>query len=445
MRQNLSSFIFGQRVERQLPGRVQLAIDRQQDQSEILIGWAQLMLIGFFIALYALAPRPVDRTAFAPVPYVLSAFLLASMVRLSCAYHVRIPAWALIGSAFLDIALLLGLIWSFHLQYGQPLSFSLKAPTLLYVFIFIALRTLRFDASYVIAVGLAAAVGWMAMVCNAILAAGPGNEITRDYVGYLTSNAILIGGEVDKIITILLVTSILAVGLIRSRRLLIRSVADAAIARDLTRFVAPEVATRVRSSEREIQPGDGDVTTATVLFSDIEKFSTLSERLDPHGLMMLLNEYFAEVAAIVDREGGVITMFQGDAMLVTFNSAKPNSDHAAAGLRAALAIQQLTCRRSFGPSVMLRTRCGLSTGEMVSGAVGAADRLYFTVYGDEVNIAARLEQLNKQYGTYVLATEQCVRAAGRAFATRVIGEVQVRGREAPVTVHAPELPPSPTP
>ncbi len=442
MRESLSGFIFGQRVEGQLPGRVQQAIDRQQDQAEILIGWAQLLLIGFFIGLYALAPRPADMTAFAPVPYVLSAFLLVNVVRLSCAYRFRLPASALVASAVLDIALLLGLIWSFHLQYHQPLSFSLKAPTLLYVFIFIALRALRFDASYVIAVGLAAALGWTAMVCEAVLTAGPGNDITRDYVEYLTSNAILVGGEVDKIITILLVTGILAVGLIRTQRLLVRSVVDSALARDLTRFVAPEVATRVRSADREIQPGDGEVTTATVLFSDIEKFSTLSERLDPRALMAMLNEYFAAIATLVDREGGVITMFQGDAMLVTFNSARPNKDHAAAALRAAIAIQELTCRRAFGDGLILRTRCGLSTGEMVSGAVGAADRLYFTVYGDDVNVAARLEQLNKQYGTYILATEQCVQAAGGSFATRVIGQVQVRGRETPVVVHALDVAPS---
>lgn len=438
----VSSFIFGDRIDGKLPDRVRLAIDRQQEQAEILIGWTQLLLIGFFIALYEIAPKPENGTAFMPVPFVLGAFLLVTLIRLRCAYRFRLPGWLLIGSAILDIALLLGLIWSFHRQYGQPPSFSLKAPTLLYVFIFISLRALRFDATSVIAVGLAAAAGWIVLVGDAIFATA-GSEITRDYVAYLTSNMILIGGEVDKVITILLVTGILAVTLIRGRRLLIRSVIDAAVARDLTRFVAPEIAKRVRSAEREIQPGDGDVTTATILFCDIEKFSSISERLDPRELVAMLNEYFAALASIADRENGVITMFQGDAMLVTFNSARPNPDHAAAGLRTALAIQELTCRRTFGPGMILRTRCGLSTGEIVSGAVGASQRLYFTVYGDDVNVAARLEQLNKQFGTYVLATEQCLSAAGDAFAARSIGAIQVRGRDAPVTVYAPELTPTP--
>lgn len=446
MWKRISRFIFGERTAGQLPERVRLGIEQQQDQSEILIGWAQLLLITFFIALYLVSPKPPDGMAFTPVPYVLSAFMLVALLRLRCASSFRLPDWYLIGSSIVDIALLLGLIWSFHKQYGQPPSFSLKAPTLLYVFIFIALRALRFDATSLIAVGLAAAAGWLYLVILAIAASGPGSEITRDYVSYLTSNRILIGGEVDKIITILVVTGILALALVRARRLVIRSVIDSTVASDLTRFVAPEVATLVRAADREILPGDAEVTTATVLFCDIEKFSTISEQLEPQVLMAMLNEYFAAIADLVDREAGVITMFQGDAMLVTFNSARANADHAASAIRTALAIQACTSLRCFGPGVRLKTRCGLSTGTMVSGAVGASHRLYFTVYGDEVNVAARLEQLNKEYGTYVLVTEQCLVAAGETFAARPMGEIQVRGRKTPVSVFAPELlPPAASP
>jgi adenylate cyclase len=83
----------------------------------------------------------------------------------------------------------------------------------------------------------------------------------------------------------------------------------------------------------------------------------------------------------------------------------------------------------------LRTRCGINTGNVVSGAVGAAERLLYTVHGDEVNVAARLEQLNKSYGTYLLATEATVRAAGGAFAFERVDEVKVRGRSNPTTIY----------
>jgi adenylate cyclase len=370
------------------------------------------------------------------VPYVLAAYLAVTFVRLAFAYRGVLPDWALFGSIVVDIGLLMGLIWSFHLQYGQPAAFYLKAPTVLYVFIFIALRALRFDPIFVLTAGVTAAGGWTLLLWYALDRAS-GSLVTRDYVQYLTSNVILIGAEVDKIIAILLVTAILVVALVRARRLLTRAVTDATLARDLTRFVAPEVAERITTADREIEPGDGEVTTVTVLFCDIERFSAISERLPPDVLMATLNDYFGEIAAIVDREGGVITMFQGDAMLISFNSARAHADHAAAALRTALAIQRLAGERRFGPAgVELKTRCGINTGACVAGAVGARDRLYFTVYGDEVNIAARLEQLNKQHGTYVLATESCLRAAGDGFLSRPIGEVEVRGRSQPVNVFA---------
>ena len=157
----------------------------------------------------------------------------------------------------------------------------------------------------------------------------------------------------DKVIAILLVTAILAVALVRVRRLLVRAVTDATVARDLTRFVAPEVAQRIAGGDREIEPGDGEVTHATILFCDIERFSSMAERLSPEALMATLNDYFAAVAAIVDGHGGVITMFQGDAMLITFNSARANPDHAACALRTALALQALSVGERFGYSASI--------------------------------------------------------------------------------------------
>jgi adenylate cyclase len=258
--------------------------------------------------------------------------------------------------------------------------------------------------------------------------------VTRNYVEYLTANRVLMGAEIDKIISILLVTLVLSVALIRARRLLMRAVADATVARDLTRFIAPEIASHIKSAESAIQPGDGEVKAASVLFCDIEGFSAISERLGPEVLMRTLNDYLAVVASVVSAHGGVITQFQGDALLVTFNAATPVADHAACALQTALAIQQVVAQERFGPGLRLRTRCGVSSGELVAGAVGTPERMLITVHGDEVNIAARLEQLNKSYGTYVLATGGAVAAAGGGFACRPMGALAVRGRAAPVEV-----------
>ena len=428
----VAAFVLGEGPKGTPPERVRWLIHEQQVRSEILIGWVGFALVLFFLVLYTVSPKTSAGTRFLPVPWVLCAFFAVTGLRLVLAYRRWLNPAFLIAGVCLDIALLLGLIWSFHLQYQQPAPFYLKVPTLLYVFIFIALRALRFEPMYVIAAGLSAAVGWVGLL---VYAASSGDMVvTRDYVRYLTSNSVLIGAEIDKVIAILAVTGVLALALARSRRILYRAVLDSVLAKDLSRFVAPEVAERISTSERGLRAGEGEVREASVLFTDIEGFSTFSEKVSPERLVMLLNEYFDAISGIVDRHGGVITQFQGDAMLITFNTVRDDPDHAAKAVRTAVEIEQLTNERLFGGAVRMRTRCGINTGRIVAGAVGSAERLLYTVHGDEVNIAARLEQLNKKYGTYLLASESTVRAAGEEFSFRLIDEIAMRGRATPTRV-----------
>lgn len=438
MWRSLAAFVFGRPVDRRMSARVRQAIRRQQVGAEILIGWTQLFLVLLFLAIYLISPRPAEQTPFQPVPWVLGAFLVFTLVRLALAYRHAIAGWFLGSAVVLDMGLLLLLIWSYHIQYMQPAAFYLKAPTFHYVFLFIALRTLRFDPAYVLLAGAAAAGGWAVLVLYALGEPSLTSTVTRDYVLYLTSNRILIGAEVDKILCILLVTAVLAFAIVRARRLLTQSVADATVARELSRFVAPEVASHVARAERAVEPGDGEIITASILFCDIQGFSTIAEKISPDRLMHTLNAYFAAISEVVELHGGTITAYQGDAILIGFNTANADPAHAANALRCAVAIQRMVADRRFGENLTLRTRCGINTGRLVAGAVGTAERLLFTVYGDEVNIAARLEQLNKKLGTWVLASEQTISAAGPGFRCRPMGAVQVRGRSRPIEVYAVE-------
>ncbi len=430
----LVDFVLGEGPKGSPPERVRWLIVEQQARSELLIGWVQFALVAFFLVLYTVSPKTSAGTQFQPVPWVLGAFFAFTLLRLAFAYRRWLHPALLVVGVCIDMALLMALIWSFHLQYEQPAPFYLKVPTLLYVFIFIALRALRFEPLYVIAAGLAAAAGWLGLLAYAALSADM--VVTRDYVRYMTSNSVLVGAEIDKVIAILMVTAILALALARSRRILFRAVLDSVLAKDLSRFVAPEVADRISSSDAGLNPGDGEVREASILFTDIEGFSTISEKVPPERLVALLNAYFEAMSAAVDRHGGVITQFQGDAMLIAFNTVRPDPDHAANAVRTALAILEATQDRGFGADgVRMRTRCGINTGRIVTGAVGSRDRLLYTVHGDEVNIAARLEQLNKKYGTYLLASESTVRAAGAGFAFERVDELAVRGRSLPTVVY----------
>ena len=435
MWEKMSVFIFGERLQSRLPERVRESIAIQQRESEKLISWVQLLLVVTFGILYALAPSSAPEAGVQPVPWVLSAYFIFTMIRLIGAHRGQLPNWLLMASVVMDMVLLMVLIWSFHIQYMQPASFYLKAPTMVYVFIFIALRALRFEPRFIILSGAAAGVGWLILVLYVIWSVPGDTMITRNYVTYLTSNAILIGAEVDKILSIAFVTVVLAVAIVRAQRVLNRAVLETTAAEDLSRFVSAEVADRITSADRAIQPGDGESKVASVLFTDIEGFSTISEKLNPQELAQTLNEYFGVTSAVIDRYGGVITQFEGDAMLVTYNAVTADEDHALNAVRTAIGIQEAVDGRTFGNGATLKTRCGINTGDIMIGAIGAKNRLVFTVHGDSVNIAARLEQLSKEYGIYILAGENTVAACGDEFTFEQMGEVTVRGRQAKTKVY----------
>lgn len=438
MWKKLSVFIFGERLQTHLPDRVRESIAEQQCESEKLISWVQLLLVVTFGILFSLAPSTAPEAGFQPVPWILSAYLSFTLVRLIGSHRGRLPGWFLMASVVMDIGLLMILIWSFHIQYMQPASFYLKAPTMVYVFIFISLRALRFEPRYILLSGGAAAFGWLCLVLYVIWSVPEDPMITRNYVTYLTSNAILIGAEVDKILSILLVTAVLVVATMRAQRTLNRAVLDSMAAADLSRFVSREVADRITSADKAIQPGDGESKVATVMFTDIEGFSTISEKLSPQELAQMLNEYFGAMSEVIEKHGGVITHFEGDLMLITFNAVTTDEDHAINALRTAMGITDVANSRTFGRGetggATLKTRCGINSGEIVVGAVGSKDRLVFTVHGDNVNIAARLEQLNKEYGTYIMVGENTVEACGDECEFEPVCEVTVRGRETPTKV-----------
>ena len=178
-------------------------------------------------------------------------------------------------------------------------------------------------------------------------------------------------------------------------------------------------------------------TEATVLFSDIEKFTEMTEHLGPEGIVSLLNEYFSDMVEILERHGGVVTQFQGDAILATFNVPIADPDHARNALQAATEMQQSSARKLYGGS-KVSTRIGVNTGTVIAGAVGARGRLNYTVHGDTVNLAARIETLNKDYQTKILTTESTA-SKTQGFPLKRIGEIPIRGQSVSVILYELEV------
>jgi len=383
----------------QLPTRVQAAITAQQDASERLIGWFQLAVVVIFGLLYSASPKTFAADVdFTPVPWALGIYFAFTLIRLVLAYRGGVGPAVLYLSIVLDMCLLLGLIWSFHLQYQQPPSFYLKSPTLLYVFIFIALRALRFEARYVVAAGLVAAAGWTGLASYAVYTTGT-EMVTRDYVYYMTHNTVLIGAEFDKIISILLVTAIIAVAINRARNLLNRSVAEGQAAQDLSRFFSPEIADQITASEEAVSAGSGEARDAAILFCDIRGFTNFSHTHQPNEVIAMLADYQRQIVPILQKHGGTIDKFMGDGIMVTFGAALPTETFAADALRAVDDLMQgaddWNAGRKAAGEPELRVGAAVASGRLIFGAVGDESRLEYTVIGDAVNLAAKLEKATK--------------------------------------------------
>ncbi|ASJ73623.1 adenylate/guanylate cyclase domain-containing protein [Granulosicoccus antarcticus] len=420
-----------------LPESIRGAIEEQQNSSERFISWIQIAILVVFSVLYTMAPKTSPIGAeFEPVPIFLGTYFVFACLRLYLSYTSRLAHWILFLSILVDMGLLLGLIWSFHLQYMQPPSFYLKSPTLLYIFIFIALRALRFEPGYVLLSGIVGAAGWLLLMVLAILDESGRSVITNDYVIYLTSNSVLIGGELDKMISILVVTFILTLAISRARRLMVRSIVDGRTAESLSLFIPEGVASQIEKSDGPLINAQTETREASILFVDLTSFTSLAESLPPENLIAVLNEYFLLISGPIERNHGVINQFQGDAILASFNLPTEDPDHASSAISAALEIQRVLHEYQFEGGITLSTRTGINTGTVVGGFIGTPVRLSYTVYGDSVNIASRLQVLSKQYNTANLVSFRTMQLCDHErFAFKKKGSEILRGRTHPIVFY----------
>ena len=409
-----------------LPPAVRARITALQDQSERLIGWIQLSIVILFGVLYGISRQtaPMDTKVWLLTPAAIGGYFVAVVIRLVLSYRIRMGFWLLAGSIAIDMALLYGLIWSFHLQYMQPASFYLKAPTQQYVYIFIALRALRFEVRYVVLTGIAAALGWLAMIGYVIYSDPANAMITRNYVEYLTSNSVLIGAEFDKVITILAVTTILAFAIHGARRMMTGAVTGAHARENLSRFFAPEIARHISRDGHAITAGEGEAREAAILNLDVRGFTKLASTASPQEVMGVLADYQRRMVPIIQRHGGSIDKFLGDGIMATFGATTPQPDYAARAMTALDECMGAAAAWSEEQAALgrppLTINGALASGRIVAGAVGDETRLEYTVIGDAVNLSAKLEKHNKVEGCRALALKETYDAAlAQGYAPRL--------------------------
>jgi adenylate cyclase len=206
------------------------------------------------------------------------------------------------------------------------------------------------------------------------------------------------------------------------------------------RYVPTEVVRELLARGEAAKLG-GHVQEVTLLFCDIKDFTTLAESLDPVELSVILSEYFQDVMAIIRQGQGTIDKIIGDALMAMWNAPREVPGHPVLAVRTALACQAFMtgfrARAAAAGKPILHARFGLSFGKVVVGNFGAPDRMNYTCFGDCVNLASRLEGMNKLYGTGILVSEALRQQAGDAFHWRLVDLVIAKGKTQPERIYEP--------
>jgi len=208
-----------------------------------------------------------------------------------------------------------------------------------------------------------------------------------------------------------------------------------------SRYLAPEIITEIINDPGKLNLG-GEKREMTAIFTDIQGFSTISEKLDPTNLVRLLNRYLTAMSNIIMENLGTIDKYEGDAIIAFFGAPVFHPDHPALACRSALAMKaaeqelnRTVLEEGLSPSPIF-TRIGINTGEMVVGNMGAENKMDYTIMGNAVNLAARLEGVNKQYYTGgILISEYTKEKIGDEFLLRRLDRVRVVGINTPLRLY----------
>jgi len=366
--------------------------------------------------------------------------------------------YALIGTRFdrrwvkyvfitLDIALVSALVATqplFPSAPELPAVMTFRGSTFPFYFVIIGLAAFSFSPAMVAWSGIAGAIGWLlAFRHSASMVDGvrnwneiPGNPTAEQVMAVVLDPKFGgLGGRIQEAVLLAVVAFLIAVVMWRARGTLKRQLEAerdrATLSGIFGRFVPEAVVNAMVVGRGALAPVERE---ATVLFADIAGFTAMTQRLGAARTVEILNVYFDEVTRIIGAHNGIVTQFQGDGVLATFNVPVEDANHAHNAFQAAEEILACVAARKYAGE-RIQVRIGLNTGPVVAGNVGGGGRQSYTVHGDAVNLAARLEALCKEYGTSLLASATIAKALPDV-GLRSVGEIAVRGVAERVSVFA---------
>lgn len=354
-------------------------------------------------------------------PYLLYELATLSILRWRSAKGKDFPRIARFGNALIETSLPASITYVLS-GYMQPQLVFAFWPPLLF-FVFILLSTLRLDFWLSVWTGTVAAVLQMVLVLE-LLPMDPTATADNMPLFYVGRSMVLFGSGV--------VAGLVAVSLRRQfENSILAGAARDRVTNLFGQHVSPSVVERLLATQAE---PPSELRTICVLFLDIRGFTAMTRQRPAGETVELLNAFFAEMIDVVDRHHGIINKFLGDGFLALFGAplADPSATQNALGAARAM-IEAVEAWNKERPSQALRVGIGIHMGEAVTGVVGSPRRKEYTVIGDTVNLAARLEQLTKETGSQVLVSNS-VHAAVAADGAVDLGPLAIRGYDEKVQV-----------
>lgn len=210
----------------------------------------------------------------------------------------------------------------------------------------------------------------------------------------------------------------------------------AQVKRVFNRYLHPTVVETLTQNPENIEMGGKEIE-ATVLFTDLQDFTSTSELFTPHQIVELLNEYFGLVETIIFQRNGMLDKYTGDGIMAVFGAPIEAADHALRSARAVVDFQKLSKMtiEKAGKPVQFVTRVGVNSGRLIAGNIGSPNRMDYTAIGDTVNLAARLEGVNKIYGTQNLISETTYEMIKTRIICQEIDHIRVKGRDAALRIY----------
>ncbi len=401
-----------------------------------------------FISIWLLISIPYPRVLYwlGLAALFLVSGLIPYLLRRSRGWRIWFAVFAAVDAAVLVTAMLLPNPLE---PTGWPIQMGFRFHNVLYLFVLLAGAALSFSPILVLWTGLSTATAWSV---GALMIAGrpesiisfppptgdPARDSLRALENYLEPTYVSLQITQNEVVLLMVTAAIVAAAVWRARRLLLRQVQSERARANLSRYVSPDLVDKLAQGQSPL--ATSEQRKVAVLFVDIIGFTRIAEDSTPQRIIVMLRGFHRRMAAAVFACGGTVDKYAGDSVMATFGALEEGEDDASRALRCACAmleaVEGWNAKRAARGAVPVKLGIGVHYGPVVVGNVGEQRHLQFTVIGDTVNVASRMERLTRDHETPVLASADVIEAARREnveshallAAFKEAGWVTVRGR-----------------